>query len=377
MRQVLPFASVSDLTRSAWLELVEHTPGCSVDLHPSVVALDAAAGPPPLVYTDFRGSQLETVAVLVPKVLRTLHHPSLEWIGCLQGYRLAGNQLAGRADHAATEQFLDTVSRSLGKDLAECIYFEDIDVDGPIWNAIIERSGDTCMQITYPRASQPHWRIDFPDPPADYWNSVSSKSRYKARRRLRGLAHEVKRYTAPEEVDRFLIDAERISEKSWQGKRLGLRMRLDETLHSRFAVLARLGAFRSYVLYHEDRPVAFVYGWQWSGRFEYEEIGYDGELARYAPGRILLYRILEDLLSHRCPEVLDFGCGDAEYKRTFGNREGASGPVVVAANTLKAQLWAGLQYARGAVDQGMRELLHRTGLYEQARKRYRQAVASR
>lgn len=377
MRQVLPFTSASDLARNAWLELIEHTPGCSVDLHPDIVALDAAGDQPPLIYADYHGKELTTLAVLVPKVLRTLHHPSLEWIGCLRGYRLAGNQLAGHADPAAAERFLDTVSHSLGKDLADCIYFEDIDAGTPLWDAILERSGDTRMQITHPRGSQPHWRIDFPDPPDGYWNSVSSKSRYKARRNARALAHEVKRFTAPEEVDRFLIDAERISERSWQGKRLGLRMRLDQQLHTRFAVLARLGAFRSYVLYHEDRPVAFVHGWQWNGRFEYEEIGYDGELARYAPGRILLYRILEDLIAYRCPEVVDFGCGDAEYKRTFGNREGESGPVVVAANTLKAQLWAGLQYARGAVDQGMRELLHRTGLYEQARKRYRQTAASR
>jgi CelD/BcsL family acetyltransferase involved in cellulose biosynthesis len=125
------------------------------------------------------------------------------------------------------------------------------------------------------------------------------------------------------------------------------------------------------VLHHQDQPVAFVYGWQWNGRFEYEEIGYDPALAERAPGRVLLYRVLEDLIADRTPDLLDFGCGDAEYKRSFGTEESTSGPMVIASNSVKAQLWSGFHQTRAVVDRSMRELLQRAGLYEQARRLYR------
>jgi hypothetical protein len=361
--------------REPWLELVERTPGCSIELHPDLVIGQVDGRAPALIYAEHQGGTLGTMAVLVPKELRLFSHPSVAWLGRLQGYRLAGNQLLGCSDRAATDRFLDTVSRHLGHDSVDCIYIEDLDHDTPLWQALHERRQAVGLSIEQPRPSQPHWRIRFPRPASGYWQSVSAKSRYKTRRAARDLAHEVKRYTAPADVEPFLAGAEYISQRSWQGKRLGPRLGLNERFRAHFDALARLGALRSYVLLHQDRPAAFVYGWQWNGRFEYEEIGYDGTLADHAPGRVLLYRVLEDLVADGTNEVLDFGSGDAEYKRVFGTHESTSGPVVIASDTVKAQIWSGLRHTRTAVDRGMRGFLRRTGLYEKARRLYRHSAA--
>jgi CelD/BcsL family acetyltransferase involved in cellulose biosynthesis len=360
--------------REAWLALVEQTPGCSIELHPELVFHQAGGRAPALIYLDHEGKTLGTVAVLVPKELRLFSHPSVSWLGRLQGYRLAGNQLLGCADRAAADRFLDAVRVYLGQDGADCLYIEDLDHDTPLWQALHERMDAAGLSIEQPRPSQPHWRIRFPGPAGDYWKSVSAKSRYKTRRAARDLPHEVRRYSAPTDVQTFLACAEDISQRSWQGRRIGLRLALNERFRAHFDLLARLGALRSYVLHHDDRPAAFVYGWQWNGRFEYEEIGYASELADNAPGRVLLYRVLEDLVADDTPEVLDFGCGDAEYKRVFGTHESASGPLVVASDTVKTQIWSGLRHTRAAVDRGMRGFLRHTGLYEKARRLYRHAA---
>lgn len=356
--------------RAAWRALVERTPGCSIELHPELV-IDRADGPPTLVYLEHEGRTLSTVAVLVPKELRLFSHPSVAWLGRLQGHRLAGNQLLGSADRAAAERFLSAVALYLGRDGADCIYIEDLDHASPLWQAVQDRRGAAGPSIEQPRPSQPHWRIHFPRPADDYWKTLTAKSRYKTRRAARDLPHEVRRFTAPGDVQAFLAGAEHVSQRSWQGKRMGLRLSQEERFRAHFDALARLGALRSYLLFHKDHPIAFVYGWQWNGRFEYEEIGYDGAFAEQGPGRVLLYRVLEDLIAHDTPEVLDFGCGDAEYKRVFGTHESVSGPVVIASDTVKTQIWSGLRHTRAAMDRGVRDFLRRTGLYEKARRFYR------
>lgn len=354
-----------------WLELAEQSPGCSVELHPAVVLGGARTSTPPLIYTEQRGRELTTVAVLVPQHLRLLGHPGMPWLGRLQTYRLAGNQLLGCADAEAAGRFLDTVAHYLTKDGADCISVEDLDHDTPLWQAITERKADAAVLVAQPRPAQSHWRIRFPEAAGQYWKAISGKSRYKARLAARRLSHEVWRYNGAQDVDAFLTAAGQVSERSWQGKRLGQRLGPSERHRAHFQALARLGALRSYVLHHQDRPVAFVFGWQWNGRFEYEKIGYDPALADHAPGRVLLYRVLEDLIADRTPRELDFGCGDAEYKRSFGTHEGTSGPLVIASHSVKTQLWSGLHQTRAVVDRGMREILQRTGLYEQARRLYR------
>ena len=354
-----------------WLALAEQSPGCSVELHPAMVLGGGRTSARALVYTEQRGRELTTVAVLVPKPLRLLGHPGMPWLGRLQTYRLAGNQLLGCADLEAAGRFLDTVAHYLAKDGADCIYIDDLDQDTPLWQAMNDRKGNADVLVAQPHQAQSHWRICFPEVSNQYWKSISGKSRYKARLAARRLPHEVWRYNSPQDVDAFLTAAGQVAERSWQGKRLGQRLGPSDRNRAHFQALARLGALRSYVLHHQDRPAAFVFGWQWNGRFEYEEIGYDPALADHAPGRVLLYRVLEDLIADRTPQQLDFGCGDAEYKRSFGTHEGLSGPMVIASNSVKAQLWSGLHQTRAVVDRGMRELLQRTGLYEQARRLYR------
>ena len=94
--------------------------------------------------------------------------------------------------------------------------------------------------------------------------------------------------------------------------------------------MAARGAFRSYLLEHQGRPTAFVIGTQVNGCYNYEQLAYDPAYAAHSPGTVLLFRLLEDLIARDPPRVLDFGDGEAEYKRLFANAESRSGPVILA-----------------------------------------------
>ncbi|GAB4526608.1 MAG: hypothetical protein Tsb0020_44320 [Haliangiales bacterium] len=365
------FTPASRFDRSTWIELMERSPERSLELHPELVGLSQQAALPPLVYADRKGGALHTLGVLDGKAMSALSPPQLSWLGRLQGYRLAGHELAGALDRESADRFVSAVIDQLGGQLGDFVFFEDIDVGTPLWDAVMARRAEPRVIFDVPHAPQPHWRIRFPKKPADYWSSMSRKSRYNSRRAARQFEHEIERYTAPEQIADFLARAEHISERSWQGRRLGIRMKRDARHQARLGAIAALGALRCYVLTHQQAPVAFVFGWQWNGRYEYEEIGYDSAFIEQSPGRVLLFRILEDLIADDCPRVLDFGCGDAVYKRIFGNDEGESGALLLAANHLRGKLWANIRWARKRVDQDARALLRRAGLYEHARRLYR------
>jgi CelD/BcsL family acetyltransferase involved in cellulose biosynthesis len=61
-----------------------------------------------------------------------------------------------------------------------------------------------------------------------------------------------------------------------------------------------------------------VLGFQGFGRYQYHKVGYDPAYARFAPGTVALYLIIEDLFHHDPPRSLSFEYGDERYKRMFG-----------------------------------------------------------
>ena len=346
-------------------------PAISIDIHPAVVELAAGPGVQPIAYADrARDGALQALAVLAPHTIQPLRQSRLGWLGALRGLRLIGNGLAGRRDIATLSRFVDAATDLLGNGDAECIYFEDVDVGSPLWRALSEpRAGRA--RIAYPRPPQPRWRIRFPAPPDTYWHQFSSKTRNTMRRAVKRLEHTVEAVTEPAQVAHFLASAQRISARSWQGKRMGQRMENEPHQRAHLEALARLGALRSYVLHHQDAPAAFLYGWQWNGLYCYEETGYDLALAEKGPGKILLHRVLEDLIARDCPAVLDFGTGDADYKRRLGNDQTSSGPILMLPLNARAWMYTAVHQLRDMADQGARQLLHITGLYQHARRLYR------
>ena len=88
------------------------------------------------------------------------------------------------------------------------------------------------------------------------------------------------------------------------------------------------------------------------------EIGYDARLARFSPGAVLLFLLVEDLTLHRRPRVVNFGIGDAHYKREFGTVELSDASIFLlrrtVANRLRVAVHRGLialrTRAKGALE---------------------------
>lgn len=74
-------------------------------------------------------------------------------------------------------------------------------------------------------------------------------------------------------------------------------------------VSQKTGLARGYVLFHEQKPVAYALCRGNHEQFTYTHVGYDQKYAKWSPGTVLLYLLLERLFAEHRHERLDLGEG--------------------------------------------------------------------
>jgi hypothetical protein len=130
---------------------------------------------------------------------------------------------------------------------------------------------------------------------------------------------EVNEYRTPDRVKEFVEESQYIRRRSWQGEAFGVKGMSSESYIREHELLAQNGLFRSFVLKMKEEPVAFIRGYQYRSRFFYEEIGFDPKWSAYSPGTVLNWLMMPLLYETTCPSRIEFGLGNAQYKKVFGN----------------------------------------------------------
>jgi Acetyltransferase (GNAT) domain len=360
-----------------WLDLVMQGPASSIYLHPGLVVAAASERVAPLIYVHGIGSHAGTaqpacLAALAPKTRRVRFVPGLPLGLSLHGRRLIGNQLLGNDGKASAEAFVRALARRLSADSGcEFVLFEDIEVQSPLWQALQKEAARSDVAVIYPDKPQPHWWLQFSQKPDEYWKKFCHRTRYNLRQRAKKLDHSLACFAARESVPELLEKAHHVSKRSWQGKRLGVRIRNTPEERSFYEFLASQGALRSYVLEQKGCPLAFEIAVQWNGYFVSEETGYDSAFSPYAPGTVLLFRILQDLIARDTPRLVDFGFGDGEHKRLFGNWQTASGSVFLIRRSFRPMLAMRIERLRRNLSRKLRAASKGLRIFLTLRRLYR------
>ncbi len=309
-----------------------------------------------------RNDQLVALGVLAPKSMSWRQAGGFGPARDIHGYRLCGNRLLGNPGDELQRQMLAACATFALEQHATFLLIEDLERDAPLFAAAESLTHDG-FRLFSPTGIQERLKIEFPSKPDDYWSKFSSKTRNTFRRKQKKIGPtRVIRITEPGQVAEFIEAAHVISRRTWQSDQLGLRIRNNESELRLFTFLTTQRALRSYLLFVEDKPVAFLFGTQFKGLFSYEEVGYDLDYAERSPGQVLLLHVLDDLLKDDPPRVFDFGGGDADYKRLFATKTSTSGNVWLVPPGLKPQ--ACLTYLRGCrfLDRMARNMVRRLGL---------------
>ncbi len=314
-------------TDELWRSFCEAN-AANVFVMPQIACLPHETDASPMVYAKWKpDGDVRSLGVLSARRLRLPILPKLSI--SLSARRLVGCDLAGDESAEAVCAFVDAAAGLLRNRECDCIVLQDVGDPSTLRQAFVDAPRRHPVICGVPIEPRIHRWIRFPSNPADYWSQFSKKTRYNFRWRAKHLDHRIQCVEKPRDVAEYTRHVSEFTANTWQYKKLGFR--IDPVLKGQlWAELARLGAFRSYLLWHEDRIAAYAVGVQWKGLFRYEETGYDPAFAAKSPGQVLLYRLIEDLIARNTPQLLDFGSGDNEYKRIYSNHETLTGPVVLA-----------------------------------------------
>ncbi|RMG34960.1 MAG: GNAT family N-acetyltransferase [Planctomycetota bacterium] len=303
---------------------------CRADLRRALVRAGQSATDRRGAFIHVRLASAECAAVVLPKRMTQGEWGVVGFRLRLDGFRLAGNSVFGTEDPAARTACLRAVVDWVAARGGRFLLLEDVETGSDMWRLAFDTAS---RQAIVPRGLAPrHW-IRFPEDPGEYWSRFTSKTRNtfrRKRKRFPGLRWRA--YRTPRDVPEFVRTAHIVSRATWQSRRLGLRIHDDDAEREWLRAIAEAGGLRSYVLFSHDEPAAFLLGFQTGGTFIYEEVGYAEHFGRYSAGQVLLLEVLDDLFTRDCPERLDFGAGDADYKRQFANETTTSGHIAIVPN---------------------------------------------
>jgi hypothetical protein len=177
----------------------------------------------------------------------------------------------------------------------------------------------------------------------EYLGRLGKKTRNTLRRRVRRLQErgerlELRRVDRADQVEEFLRYAAEVSRNSWQHRVLGERISDNAETRNELTSLADRRFLRCYLLFSGNDPCAFSTACQHHGIINCHELGFDLRLQRYSPGKVLICLMIEDL--HRDPAVtlLNFGMGDAEYKRRLADIETAESSWLIMRRSIRNRI---------------------------------------
>jgi hypothetical protein len=227
-------------------------------------------------------------------------------------------------------------------------YVKSIGVATPLWKCITEcpRLADSFVYVA--DNVRPLYSIEFPATFDEYLRKFSGKTRNTLRRKVKMLREQgggaltLVRTSTVEGVRTFLDGVREIGKRSWKKTGSGWAHISGTNALHQLEDVARRGFLRSYILRVGDAPCAFVNGYQHGGVYHYADLAYEERFAKWSPGLVLLYLLIEDLCADDPPRQLNFGTGYADYKRQFANQITHDASVLVLRQNMGNRLRVGL-----------------------------------
>jgi len=286
-------------------------------------------------------------------------------------FRVLGRRIAGKSlrvlkagggdllDAGASEVELGGVWRVVfdKHPAIDGLWFEHVEDDGRLAKLMSAAREGGAFHVTL-FSKLPHYRLVLPETVEACMALRSGKSLARIRTKENALNRElgeacrVVELRNPVEWGPYAERIESLMNRSWQAELLGQRFLLDQ-----FRGTAERGMLRSFLLLSGEEPVAFTLYYSGMRTLISGILGYDRRYARYSPGAVLFQKTLEHLYERDTPRVLDFGEGDADYKRQWANDVIEVSSILLVRRRLSLRLLFGLHRAGEATGQAARSVL--------------------
>ncbi|HEY6044827.1 MAG TPA: GNAT family N-acetyltransferase, partial [Nitrosospira sp.] len=185
---------------------------------------------------------------------------------------------------------------------------------------VLEKQGD---YLCYVSSRYLRYYIDMRMSFAEYKAKFSSKTRSTITRKIRkytdycGGEISWRVYKDVGEMPEFFRLARAVSETTYQEKLLDAGLPDSDRFIIEMEQLAGQGRVRGFILFHENRPVSYLYCPVIDGIVIYAFLGYDPDYMSFSVGTILQWLALEHLFTENLFRFFDFTEGQSDHKRFF------------------------------------------------------------
>jgi len=298
---------------------------------------------------------------------KVFYRPKLRSLTIVYG-GILGNQSAFHVNVIITE-LLDTVKRGD----ADIIFFSNLPLDSEMYRLAKSKPG--FFSRDHISQSNLHWKMTLPGSIDAFLQSMKRKHRYWLNRLPRVLEKEYpgkvayKEFHNKADIDKLCSEADNIARKTYQ-RGLGAGFINNDETRQGIRLSAERGWLRSYFAYINNEPAAFWIGTLYGETFYLSYTGYDPIYKKYEPGTILFVRIIEDLCDNSIYEI-DFGFGDAFYKKRFGNKNWEEASVIIFSPSIKNIIINLSRLMSVSLSKLFEKILRQTNFYEKIKKYWR------
>jgi len=246
--------------------------------------------------------------------------------------------LLGTPSQEECKFLTEMIMVALRRGEADTVFFNHLRTDTLLYEALMK--GPRFYSRDYCSSFQVHRFLTLHDSVAEFRSHISTGVRHNLRRQASkfekhyGGNVRIDCLGKPGEIATMIRDVESIAEHTYQ-RGLGAGFEDSKEERQRLQLRAERGWLRSFILYVEDKPCAFWVGTLYKGTFHSDYMGFDPAFRQHSPGTYLLIKTLEGFCSQetRDARAVDFGLGDAQYKRIVSDQEWIdASPCIFAPN---------------------------------------------
>jgi hypothetical protein len=282
----------------------------------------------------------------------------------------------GEFDDEATAALIEALRGALRGGEADALKLHGMDTAHRLARGAL---ADTSWFVRGRAVGQPHHWLDLGKIAPPYLGSLSSNERTHHKRRKRALLKayngqvEITRVQHPGEVGGLVATAESIARNSYQ-RSIGVGFFANDSVVGRLEFEARQGWLRAFVLRLGGVPRAFWIGSILNGVFLSEYMAFDPSHGAHSPGMYLVMETIEsfcDAPSGKACEHIDFGTGDAGWKKRLGNQSFEEADIWLFAPTIRGVFANLLRAVATGLNDSAKRLLAEWNLAESIKKRLR------
>lgn len=275
---------------------------------------------------------------------------------------------------------VDALCDTLAQRDADVVVLPQLNIDGSLYGPA--RSAAPWWRTNHLTGEHVHWRAEIPTSIEAFLKARSRKTRSNMRyyRNKVVAAHggelAVREFRDAADIDRLCEDIESIAAHTYQ-RGLAVGYTGDALQLDLMRVGARNGWLRAWVLYIAEVPAAFWFGYSYNGTFCSVANGFNPEYGHLRIGQYLQMEGIERLCAEPDVHSLDWGTGDAEYKRRFGDLAVAEADVVLYAASVRAVGLNAVRTARAGAARPARAWVARTKLGARVKRTWRKRAERR